>query len=192
VRRRASVPFAAASLLWLLAGCTFLIDFEEVPGADAGPDVATPSTPPDVRVEPGPDANAGSDADAGLDAADARDGHPGFTTACDGKVDGKYCPGNQITWPGDKDELVTCKGGKVSSAKLCDKGIGCIFMLNGYPDECDQCASKTVDGTYCGRDMAGWEAKNANFRVRCQGGAQVGLVLCSGTCQSNGANSICP
>jgi hypothetical protein len=186
-----AVPFAAACCSWMLAGCTFLIDFEDVPVADAGLDAPT-NVPPDVRVDAPALPDGASDADAPIDSpADARDGNPGFVTACNGKADGKYCPGNQITWPGDKDELVTCRGGKVFATKRCTTGTGCIFMLAGYPDECDQCATKAT-GTYCGRDMPGWDTKNTNFRVRCQSGAQVGLLLCNGTCNSNGGASTCP
>jgi len=163
------------------------VDFEEVPGSDAGIDATPDAIRPDVGTDTGPRPDGATDA-----STDARDANPGFVTACNNKGDGKYCPGNRFEWPGDKDELVTCKGGKVTGTKLCDKGSGCIFMLTGYPDECDQCATKTVTGTYCGRDMPGWDPKNVNFRVRCQSGAQVGLVLCNGACTSNGASSTCP
>ena len=62
-------------------------------------------------------------------------------------------------------------------------------MLDGYPDECDECAKK-ADGTYCGRDLPGWDVKNAQQRIRCQGGRVVGLLLC-GICKSNGGASAC-
>jgi hypothetical protein len=177
---RRVAPIVAATTC-VIAGCTLLIDFEEVPSNDAGADVVV--TPPvdSGKIDTGTDAGA----DAPVDSA-------GFVTACKTKDNGKYCPGNMITWPGNKDELITCRDGGVAGTRLCNSGSGCIFMLAGFPDECDQCVTKNVNGTYCGRDMPGWDAKNANFRVRCQGGAQVGLVLCNGACTSNGANSTCP
>ena len=109
-----------------------------------------------------------------------------------GRPDGKYCGGDQIVWPspGSKDDLVTCKTGAVTNVRTCTSGVGCIRMLSGYPDQCDECATK-ADGTYCGRDMAGWDPSNANTRVRCQNKAEVGLLLCANGCSSNGAASIC-
>ena len=167
------------------AGCTFLIGFDEATVAgDAGVDAQTPLGPPDVRID-APSA-LDSAVDAGPDTSDAL-ANP---DACKGKLDGKYCGGDTIVWPGDKDDLITCKTSLVSNVRLCTTGVGCIRMLNGYPDQCDECASK-VDGTYCGRDMTGWDTKNAETRVRCQNKAEVGLLLCANGCASNGAASAC-
>jgi len=169
----------------LIAGCTFLIGFDEVTETpEGGLDAQTPIGPPDVRVDVGnpPDGST----DAGPDTSDAR-ANP---DACQGKLDGKYCGGDTIVWPGDKDDLVTCKASLVSNVRLCTSGVGCIRMLNGYPDQCDECGSK-ADGTYCGRDMTGWDPKNAETRVRCQNKAEVGLLLCAAGCASNGAASAC-
>lgn len=185
--RPATAALAAAATM--LAGCTFLISFDEAdPSADGGGgglDAPFRPDPPDVRV----DAPAADSAvrDAGPDARDA----VANPNACKGNADGKYCAGNQIAWEaGNKDDLVTCKAQVVSGVRLCEQGVGCIRMLNGYPDQCDECTKK-ADGTYCGRDMAGWDPKNADTRVRCQNGAEVGLLLCANGCQSNGAASIC-
>jgi hypothetical protein len=181
------LPLAAfvAVMGALGAGCTFLISFDEVPGpTDAGTDSPTPLGPPDVRVDVSapPDAAA----DVGPDTSDAL-ANP---DACKGKLDGKYCGGDTIVWPGDKDDLITCKANAVSNVRFCASGVGCIRMLNGYPDQCDECGSK-ADGTYCGRDMPGWDPKNAETRVRCQNKAEVGLLLCAAGCSSNGAASVC-
>jgi hypothetical protein len=182
-----AVTAAGAVLASMLAGCTFLISFDEVePEAEGG--VAPPFRPdaPDVRVDaPLPD---GSVPDAAKDAPRDAVANP---NACKGNLDGKYCGGNQIAWEGgNKDDLVTCKAQVVTGVRLCEHGVGCIRMLNGYADQCDECMKK-ADGTYCGRDMAGWEPSNANTRVRCQNGAEVGLLLCSNGCTSNGAASVC-
>ena len=166
------------------AGCTFLIGFDEVIAGDAGLDAQTPLGPPDVRID------VQSVPDSALDARPDTSDALANPDACKGKLDGKYCGGDTIVWPGDKDDLITCKTSLVSNVRLCATGVGCIRMLNGYPDQCDECASK-VDGTYCGRDMPGWEAKNAETRVRCQNKAEVGLLLCANGCASNGAASAC-
>ena len=119
------------------AGCTFLIGFDEATVAgDAGVDAQTPLGPPDVRID-APSA-LDSAVDAGPDTSDAL-ANP---DACKGKLDGKYCGGDTIVWPGDKDDLITCKTSLVSNVRLCTTGVGCIRMLNGYPDQCDECASK--------------------------------------------------
>jgi hypothetical protein len=184
-RRLLTLTAAVAALGAWASGCTFLIGFDEIPAAtDAGFDAQTPIGPPDVRVDAIATGEGGSD--AGPDTSDAL-ANP---DACKGKLDGKYCGGNTIVWPGDKDDLVTCKASLVSSVRQCSSGVGCIRMLNGFPDQCDECATK-ADGTYCGRDMTGWEAKNADTRVRCQNKAEVGLLLCANGCSSIGATSVC-
>jgi hypothetical protein len=166
------------------AGCTLLIDFDEIPALlEAGVD-ANVLGPPDVRV----------DSDVAVDAAEAgRDaGRDAFANpdACKGNKDGKYCGGDMIVWPAElKDDLVTCKGGVVANVRLCANGVGCIANLPGYPDECDECV-KTGNGTFCGRDMPGWDALNVNQRVKCVSGREVGLLLCN-TCKSNGDASAC-
>jgi hypothetical protein len=176
-----------ACALAMVAGCTFLIDFQDVPpeGDGGTVDNQVPIGPPDVRV----DANLGDAAiDTGPDARDAI----ADPDACKGHQDGKYCGGDQITWPGSKDDLVTCKTGKVSVVKYCPTGQGCIQMLDGHPDECDVCAQKG-DGTFCGRDMPGWatpDAENGHFLIRCQTGRVVTSKLCF-TCKSAGINSAC-
>lgn len=183
--RALSALLAAAATT--LAGCTFLITFDDADPSDGGTaDAPFRPDPPDVRID-APASTESSVPDAGKDARDAL-ANP---AACKGAADGFYCSGNTIPWEaGNKDDLVTCRGQVVTTVRLCDQGVGCIRMLTGYPDQCDECAKK-ADGTYCGRDMTGWEAKNADTRVRCQNGAQVGLLLCSNGCQSNGATSIC-
>lgn len=170
----------------MLAGCTFLIAFEDVDPLDDGSiDGPVRADPPDVRIDSNGNAEGGSD--AGADARDAI----ADPDACKGRVDGLYCSGDQIVWPGNKDDLITCKGQLVSNVRYCANGVGCIRMLNGYPDQCDECTAK-ADGVYCGRDMAGWDTKNANQRVRCQNKAQVGLLLCGvAGCGSNGTASAC-
>lgn len=183
--RAGSVALAVAATT--LAGCTFLISFDEadVP-ADGGADAPLRGDPPDARVDASsPDASVG---DGGPDVARDAIANP---DACAGNQDGKYCAGNQISWEtGNKDDLVTCKAKEVANVRLCKEGVGCIRMLNGFPDQCDECAPK-ADGTYCGRDMPGWEPENAETRVRCQNGAEVGLLLCANGCRSNGASSLC-
>ena len=181
---------ATAASATMIAGCTFLIGFDDVPAAtDASVDAPPMINAPDVRV----DAPAPTDArvaDAGGDTG-ARDAIAN-PDACANAVDGKYCGGDQIPWPvANKDDLVTCKSKVVSNVRLCADIGGCIRMLNGYPDQCDECAKK-ADGLYCGRDMGGWETKNLNSLVHCQNKAAVTVTPCGAqVCTSNGAASSC-
>jgi hypothetical protein len=184
------LAFAGAAGVTMLAGCTLLISFDDAaPTDEAGADAPLKIDGPGERdVDVGlPDADASAEAaDAGPDARDAI-ANP---TACDGKVNGRYCGGNQITWPPElKDDLITCNDGGIASVRYCAQGVGCIAMANGLADECDECAGK-ADGQYCGRDMPGWSTSNMNQRVRCENGREVGLLLCI-TCKSNGAASAC-
>ena len=181
---------ATAVASMMIAGCTFLISFDDVPtpgdgGADG--DGPTVGNPPDVRV----DAPAPLDASDAAKDAGARDAIAN-PDACVGNPDGLYCGGDQISWPvADKDDLITCKSHVVASVRFCSDVGGCIRMLNGYPDQCDECAKKT-DGLYCGRDMGGWETKNLNSLVHCQNKAAVSVMPCGAlTCTSNGAASSC-
>ena len=173
--RRALVAALFVGGAAALAGCTLLIPFDEVAVTDAGTDSAVPPLP-DARTDTSVPLG-----DGGVNDATNYD-------ACTGAKDGYYCGGDQIAWPG-KDDQIACKTGKVAVVRHCTTGQGCLGMLDGYPDECDECSTK-ADGTYCGRDFATWQTKNAEQRVRCQGGREVGLLLC-GTCVSNGANSAC-
>ena len=187
--RVAARVLATAGAAMMIAGCTFLITFDDVPGpGDASIDGPTVGNAPDVRVDPPPpDAEAGSK-DAGADARDAI-ANP---DACVSLPDGLYCGGDQISWPiADKDDLITCKAHVVSNVRFCTDIGGCIRMLNGFPDQCDECAKKT-DGFYCGRDMGGWETKNLNSLVHCQNKAAVSVMPCGAqVCTSSGAASSC-
>jgi hypothetical protein len=185
--RGTAFVLATAGAATMIAGCTFLIGFDDVPvPADATADAPMVGNAPDVRVDaPMPD---GAVRDAGPDARDAI-ANP---DACVSFPDGLYCGGNQISWPvADKDDLVTCKGRVVSNVRFCADIGGCIRMLNGFPDQCDECAKKT-DGFYCGRDMGGWETKNLNSLVHCQNKAAVSVMPCGAqVCTSAGSASSC-
>ncbi|GAC1540056.1 MAG: hypothetical protein NVS3B10_04740 [Polyangiales bacterium] len=189
LRGPAALVLATAGTASMIAGCTFLISFDDVPtAADAAGGGPMVDDAPDVRVDaPALDAADGAK-DAGTDVRDAI-ANP---DACVGFPDGLYCGGDQISWPvASKDDLVTCKNHVVSNVRFCADIGGCIRMLNGFPDQCDECAKK-VDGFYCGRDMGGWDTKNYNSLVHCQNKAAVSVMPCGTlTCTSSGAASSC-
>src|SRR5256885_443695 len=99
---------AAGSLM--IAGCTFLISFDDVP-TDAGADVALPppAPPPESPPPPPPDFDAPPDAPPERDAS--RDANL-YADACRGHQDGKYCNGDIILVDGgSRDDLIVCEGG---------------------------------------------------------------------------------
>jgi hypothetical protein len=169
-----------------LAGCTFLVSFDDVPGDDAAAPMTT-SRPPDVNVtDSGPDQRAPAP-----DASDGPEGGADYSAVCTGLPDGKYCNGNQIVVDaGSKDDLITCLNGKAVSVKLCPKGSGCQRMVSGYPDECDECEGR-ANGQYCGDDFPGWHPLNARARIRCDNGAIVGSLICANQCTGTGPGATC-
>lgn len=178
---RARLPKLVALAVGLAssAGCTWLITFDEVPREDA----VDAATADDVAAPPPRDA---APADAGRADVDLAS-----IASCEGKPSGLYCGNNQITaYPGSRDDLVTCDGGRVVQVTSCDRGAGCIRMANPRPDQCDGCW-RLADGFWCGRDLLGWSRENANLRVQCQAGGLVDITPCAGTCVSSGARSSC-
>jgi hypothetical protein len=187
MRPRSVLPAAALLALFTSAtwGCTFLIAFDEVPLPEDGGVEAQADAP----RTPVLDADARAHEDAGDAAEDATD--LDALTACEGMASGLYCGNNQIKdYPGSKDDLVLCDGGKVWEVTHCDGGSGCIRMPNPQPDQCDECWRK-ADGFFCGRDMPGWTERNAKVRVQCMAGGQVGILVCATNCISDGTKSRC-
>jgi hypothetical protein len=188
VRRAFASVAMASAIAFGMAGCTFLVTFDDPPSA--GLELGTPDarTANDVSV---PDTNVAPEDDAGPieDSAAAVDATVDYSNACVGKPDGKYCNGNKIVVDaGSRDDLVTCLNGMTVSAKLCTNG--CARMPSGFPDECDQCAGKTT-GLYCGDDFFGWHPDNKNTRIRCDTGAIVGNLICTKGCTGTGPNASC-
>lgn len=191
-RRRLARPLfgAAAALVaaeLALSGCSLLITFDDAP-LDGGEDVTSPPrvdaadvVRADVVTVDRIKAEAEASADAGVDVYSL--------DSCAGHVDGQYCGNNTLVGYPNKDDLVVCTDGKITSVRACSKGVGCIHLPDPHPDECDDCAGR-VDGYYCGRQLTKWKPENANVQVRCMNGSEVGLKAC--TACTNGAKTVCP
>jgi hypothetical protein len=184
--RRLLVGAAALSVAAqsILAGCTLLITFDEA--ADAGVDASFPprpdATPDVVASDVAVDApNDTKPPDAGVDVLGL--------DACAGQLDGQYCGNNRLVGYPNKDDLVVCANGKIVSVRTCTKGVGCIHLPDPQADECDECQGR-ANGYYCGRQLTGWKAENANVQVRCMNGSEVSLKVCT-TC-TNGSQTVCP
>lgn len=190
MRPRAFVVATVASIACALAGCTFLVTFDDPPkdGAELSvPDARSPASDvfvPDTNVAPVEDA---STPDV-VDAAPQPDGAVDYSQACVGKPDSKYCNGGKISVDGgSNDDLVTCLAGKTVSVKLCPNG--CETMPTGFADECDECKGKAT-GLYCGDDFVGWHPGNKNTRIRCDNNVISGSLICT-TCGGTGPNAAC-
>ncbi|MBS2017240.1 MAG: hypothetical protein JST00_30435 [Deltaproteobacteria bacterium] len=157
------------------AGCTFLIDFDEVPG--------------------GGDASA-AEASTGGDASDDRvtpDGSIAFPPPCDPafpladvKCNASFprpnCASNTSvfpTYPAGKPrggDLVTCNGGPTPTCvQHCP--FGCATMPAGFPDMCDDCNGRP-DGTYCVKDLRGPDGRNLGLAIDCTGGKTTKNYVC--------------
>jgi hypothetical protein len=162
------------AIVTLFAGCTFLIDFDEVP--DAGPKDAGTS---DAR-----DANG----DGALD-----DGAVPFPPPCDPSFPlsevrcnpsfpRPNCASNTSifpSYPADRPrdgDLVTCNGGTTPTCvQKCP--FGCATMPTGYPDACDDCDGRP-DGTYCMKDLRGPDGRNLGLAIDCDGGKTTMAYVC--------------
>ncbi len=162
-----------------IGGCTFLIDFDDMPPlADGGGSG---------------DAEAGVK-DTGIDGNDAKptEGGPiAFPPPCDptfplNKVTCNpsfprpNCASNTsifATYPTNRGEdLVTCNGGSTPTCvQHCP--FGCAVMPQGYPDMCDDCDGRP-DGTYCVKDLRGPDGRLLGLAVDCKNGRAVMGHVC--------------
>jgi hypothetical protein len=158
------------------AGCTFLIDFDEVPRvvADAG------------------DANDVVEKDAN-DVPAVEGGPPAFPPPCDPdfplaqlKCNASYprpnCASNMTVFPSypagraRAGDLVTCNGGPTPTCvQHCP--FGCTAMPAGFPDACDDCEGRP-DGTYCVKDLRGPDGRNLGLAIDCKAGKTVANYVC--------------
>lgn len=157
------------------AGCTFLIDFDEIDG--------------------GGDASA-AEASTGGDASDDRftpDGPIAFPPPCDPsfplaevKCNASFprpnCASNTSvfpTYPAGKargGDLVTCNGGPTPTCvQHCP--FGCATMPAGFPDMCDDCNGRP-DGTYCVKDLRGPDGRNLGLAIECASGKTTRNFVC--------------
>jgi hypothetical protein len=196
--RRARASFLAASgvcAFFFLAGCTFLVSFDEKPGAkDAGStrDVSTRPTATETSTFPTSTQTTTSPIDSGpppetCDTAlnlNQVNGCEDFAVA-----NALVCAKNGSLQPypfttTQTRDLVTCNGGNAICVKHCQ--TNCSQLPDGIPDQCDRCTGRR-DGTYCGKEL-GWDTRANEVLVRCVGGtmssANPAPVDCDTTCQT--------
>lgn len=180
--------FVATAFLVLADGCTFLVQFDDVP-----PSVDATDTKPPLR-------DSGADvADTLVPGTDAEPDAPPPYPSCDQSFpldqvegcdlfvdDAEVCADNSgiTSYPGDRSkDLVACS--KTQGATCVRHCVACAHLPPGYPDQCDQCVDRP-DGDYCGTDM-GWQPKHFKLLVTCANGRVQAATPCSDKgCASNG------
>jgi hypothetical protein len=172
------------------ASCSLVVQFHDQPvDAGAGDDAVTPedsgAPPQDGSMPDEPDVTV-VDSAPGMKEASVK---PDHYAPCSGLINGYYCANDGPTaFSGPPSDLLFCDEGGIGQAFTCDGG--CLDLPDPFPDACNPCPG-VVNGLYCGRDLAGFPAYNADFLIQCQAGATVQQVACAHGCDSNGKMSAC-
>jgi hypothetical protein len=183
------VPLALAAGSGV-ASCSLLVQFDDAPGGACDGGVCADDV---TTLEEAP---AGGDAGGGGDGADGAPPVDGAAEAgvdhyapCGNLASGYYCATDGLHgYAGSQDDLVHCVDGGIGQAVFCDGG--CLPLPAPFPDACNPCVGHT-DGLYCGRDLAGFPAVNADFLIQCQTSNVVQSVACAHGCKSSGTTSSC-
>jgi hypothetical protein len=180
---RASNGVSALLALVFLVGaataCTFLVQFhDEAISSDGGAtldaslDASTDAGTPVLEAEAGPDTYA-----------------PCGPPPSPNLASGYYCATDGLHgYVGSAADLIYCDDGGIGKVTHCDGG--CLPLPAPYPDACNPCPG-VADGLYCGRDLAGFPADNADFLIQCQTDNAVMTVACAHGCDSDGTTSSC-
>ena len=187
---RSSLGLAVgAAAATLAASCSLLVQFHDAPGAGCeggfcGDDASTF----DGDVVQTQDTSV----DAGLEAANDSplvEAWPDTYAPCGNLASGLYCAKDGLHgYAGSPNDLVQCQDGGIFKVTLCDGG--CLPLPAPFPDACNPCPGH-ADGLYCGRDLAGFPAVNADFLIQCQTANVVQSVACLHGCKSSGTSSSC-
>lgn len=172
----------------IVAGCTFLVPFEDAPdGADASLDVRGRDRQVDVAEE---GEDAGDDLDAGTNPASwAPPCDPDFPLQqirCPDVTRLTHlCARAVVSYPDGRDrenDLVRCGPGGATCVQHCP--FGCIATRPGFEHQCDPC-NGLGDGFYCGHDFPGIPTRNDDLAIRCVGGKNADAAVCGdGRCAS--------
>jgi hypothetical protein len=170
------------------AGCSFLVSFDDQPSCDGGLCAVDASVGIDAVADGAVDSAGDGAKDGGRDAP--ADALPPNYAPCKGLNAGSYCANDgPDAYAGPKSDLLNCDGGKIYAVKPCGDA-GCLAMPNPFPDCCNECPTKQ-NGTYCGRDFAGFPAANADILVGCQLGNAVQVFACPHGCKSSSNAASC-
>ncbi len=179
------------------ASCTLLVQFHDEP--DAGDACAgafcEDATAP---IDGGADGRQGDDGGPedtgsvgpGRDAArDAGDGGADHYAPCRALANGYYCGDDGLHgYAGSPGDLVYCVDGGIAKVTSCDGG--CVDISDPFPDSCNPCVG-VANGDYCGRQLPGFPAVNADFLIDCTSGSVSLQDACAHGCDSKGTTSSC-
>lgn len=185
---------AIATAVAASVGCTFLVDFADVPAEDdgGGPperDVFVPDPDPEVDASEG-GTIIGPDGGPIAFPPPCDPTFPLDEVACNPDFPRPNCAKNTgifatypASYPRDPD-LVVCNGGtKPICVMHCP--FGCAQMPAGYPDACDDCNGRK-DGTYCMKDLRGTDGRTHGLAIDCAGGKTVKTYNCgAGRCATD-------
>jgi hypothetical protein len=170
------------------------VQFNDAPGGvcDGGfclGDAKAPADGPGHTDSAAPASDGGADAaeEAAIDAAEAST--VDHYAPCANLANGYYCATDGLHgYAGSQNDLVYCSDGGVGKTTFCDGG--CLPLPAPFPDACNPCVGQP-DGLYCGRDLPGFPAINADFLIQCQTSNVVQSVACAHGCKSSGTASSC-
>ncbi|HEY8090978.1 MAG TPA: hypothetical protein VIF09_24115 [Polyangiaceae bacterium] len=198
MRTYGSLAVLAIAAAAAMTSCTLLVQFHDAASeACEGGFCAGDATAPgeggpgghDSGSEAAPEAGeAGHDAPSGGDGSGSDAGVDHYAP-CGNLASGYYCATDGLHgYAGSVADLVQCEDGGIAKVTNCDGG--CLPLPAPFPDACNPCPGHG-DGIYCGRDLAGFPAINADFLIQCQGGNVVQSVACAHGCKSSGTASSC-
>jgi hypothetical protein len=174
--------------------CTLLVQFHDAAGDACEGGFCSDATVVDEDTGAPPNADGAFDAghDASADAPptkDAGDAGVDHYAPCGNLASGYYCATDGLHgYAGPTSDLVQCADGGIAKVTSCDGG--CLPLPAPFPDACNPCPGHG-DGLYCGRDLAGFPAINADFLIQCQSANVVQSVACAHGCKSSGTASSC-
>jgi hypothetical protein len=180
----AAAAVLVATLCWTAAaatGCSALVQFRDQPSCDGGLCENLDAS----QAPPPRDASEGG----AVAEASPVDATPKPSAPCSNLRNGYYCANDGPNgFTGPPTDLLYCADGGIGKATPCDGG--CLHIPDPFPDACNPCPG-VANGLYCGRDLKGFPADNADFLIQCQNGDTVQQVACIHGCGSNGVMSAC-
>lgn len=193
--RLAALALLATAAAAAATACTFLVQFHDESGGscEAGSCAGDDGTVSDdvvVAHDSGAGADGGQDAgpDVQADVKPAEGGADHYAPCAD-LANGEYCATDGLHgYAGPSSNLVTCADGGIGKVTSCDGG--CLPLPAPFPDACNPCPGQP-DGYYCGRNLPGFPAENADFLIQCQSGNVVQSVACEHGCDSNSSPPAC-
>lgn len=216
MRPALALSLGTAATILLVAGCTFLIPFDDVPnnGAadddDSTVDSGKKKSSSSSGTSSGDTSSSSSSGDTSSSSSSSGSTSGSTTSSsgatipppCDTAFDrtaincvtgsGTYTRPNCGSEPGLKQgaatdsDLIDCTG---AGTPVCVRHCphGCAEMPSGHNDSCDECFDKD-DGWYCAKDFKGDWGPDNGMAVHCVGHKQTENAVCG----ANKCASQCP